>query len=135
MDCIFCEIASGKAPASFVYKDELVYAILSLEQPTPYKVLVIPREHVATLYNLTEGQASAIFQATVKVARAVRQASGCQGLNLVQSNERVGQQDIFHFHIHLIPRFEGDGIVLQWDNTPSSRERLDKFAQEIRSRL
>jgi histidine triad (HIT) family protein len=135
MNCIFCEIASREAPASFVYKGELVYAILSLEQPTPYKILVIPYEHVETLYDLTEEQASAIFQATVKVACAVRQASGCQGLNLVQSNGRVGQQDVLHFHMHLIPRFEGDGIVLKWNNTPSSRGQLDKFAREIRSKL
>ena len=82
--CIFCAIDAGRAPTSFAYEDERVFAIMSLEQPTPYKVLVIPRDPVATVYDLTDEQAAAIFRATVRVARAVREASGCAGLNLVQ---------------------------------------------------
>ncbi len=106
--CIFCAIGAGRAPGSFAYEDERVFAIMSLEQPTPYKVLVIPRDHVATVYDLTDEQAAAIFRATVRVARAVRAASGCAGLNLVQSNQPVAGQDVFHFHLHVYPRWHGD---------------------------
>ncbi|MEJ2511561.1 MAG: HIT domain-containing protein [Anaerolineales bacterium] len=104
-DCVFCRILSGDLPAHFVYQDELVAAFLSLEQPNPYKVLVVPRHHVETVYDLKDAQAAAIFQATVKISRAVRDASGCEGLNLVQSNGKAGQQDVFHFHLHIVPRF------------------------------
>ncbi len=135
MDCIFCQIVSGQAPASFVYQDDKVVAFMSLEQPNPYKVLVVPRDHVETLFELNDQQAAAIFQATVKVARAIRAASGCDGLNLVQSNGEAGQQDVFHFHLHLVPRFWNDDIVLDWDNSIQDRDTLARLAGEIRACL
>jgi histidine triad (HIT) family protein len=133
--CIFCQIGAGRAPGSFAYEDERVFAIMSLEQPTPYKVLVIPRDHVATVYDLTDEQAAAIFRATVRVARVVREASGGVGLNLVQANEPAAGQDVFHFHLHVVPRFPGDGIVLRWDNAVADRAERDRLAAETRARL
>ena len=132
MNCIFCEISSGNAPARFVYNDMHVFAVMSLEQPNPYKVLVIPHAHVETIYDLDDELAASIFQVTAKIARAIRSASNCDGLNIVQSNGRAGQQDVFHFHLHLVPRFAGDQITFAWDNTPSSRDILDQYAEEIR---
>ncbi len=134
-DCVFCKILKGELPAHFIYEDDLVTAFLSLEQPNPYKVLVVPRAHVETVYDLTDKQAASIFKATVKIARGVRDASKCEGMNLVQSNGRAGQQDVFHFHLHIVPRFSGDSIVLDWDNTPASPETLIQFAREIQTRL
>ena len=135
MSCIFCDISSGKAVGSFVYRDAHVFGMMSLEQPNPYKVLIIPHDHVETLYDLSDAQAAAVFQSTVRVARAIRDVSGCEGLNLVQANGRVGQQDVFHFHLHLVPRHQEDGIVLKWDNTVKDRETLDQLAGEIRSKI
>jgi histidine triad (HIT) family protein len=91
-----------------VFANEHVLAFLSLEQPNPYKVLIIPREHVATIYDLTDEQAAHIFQAAVRIARVIRKVSGNDGLNVVQSNGSLGQQDIFHVHVHLVPRVAGD---------------------------
>jgi histidine triad (HIT) family protein len=137
--CIFCEIAKGTVPASRVFADEHVLAFLSPEQPNPYKVLIIPREHAATLYDLTDEQTASIFQTTVRIARIIRAVSGCEGLNLVQSNGTVGQQDVFHFHVHLIPRVAGDTqqgrIVLDWDNTPRERRELDRLAADLRMQI
>lgn len=137
--CVFCEIARVIVPASMVFANEHVLAFLSLEQPNPYKVLVIPREHAATLYDLTDEQAAHIFQATVHIARAIRAVSGCEGLNVVQSNGAVGQQDVFHFHLHLVPRVAGDTqegrIILDWDNTPRERAELDRLAANLRAQL
>ena len=135
MNCVFCEIAERKLPASFVYEDEQVFAIMSLEQPTPYKVLIIPRAHVENIYDLDDELAASIFQATTKVARAIRDASNCEGLNIVQSNGKAAQQDIFHFHLHLVPRFDDDQIILDWDNTPESRDVLNHLAKEIEKAL
>lgn len=134
-DCVFCQILAGSISAHFVYEDDIVVAILSLEQPNPYKVLVVPRDHVETVYDLSDEQASAIFKATVKIARGVREVSKCDGMNLVQSNGRAGLQDVFHFHLHIVPRFFKDSIVLDWDNTPAPQEQLSQFAQEIRTQL
>lgn len=134
-DCIFCRILNGDFPAHFVFQDEEVAAFVSLEQPTPYKVLIVPRAHVEMIFDLNDELAAAIFQATVRIAKAVREASGCAGLNLVQSNGKVGQQDVFHFHLHIVPRFEDDGIVLAWDNTQAPEETLQTYAQQIREQL
>lgn len=130
--CPFCRMVAGSARASYVWEDPDVFGIMSLEQPTPYKVLMIPKLHVASVFDLTDELAAALFRATVKVARAIRAASHCPGLNLVQSNGRVGQQDVAHFHLHIVPRFENDGILLAWDNTETERPRLDALAEEIR---
>ena len=135
MKCIFCEISSGNAPASFVYEDKDIFAIMSLEQPNPYKVLIIPHTHVETIYDLDNELAASIFQVTVKVAHAIRASSNCDGLNIVQSNGWAGQQDIFHFHLHLVPRFTDDKITLAWDNTPSSRDTLERLANKITENL
>ena len=135
MSCIFCEISSGQVPASFVYQSEEVFAIVSLDQPNPYKVLVVPHSHIENIYDLSAEDAAHIFQATVKIARAIREASGCDGLNLVQSNGRAGQQDVFHFHLHLIPRFYNDSIIFSWQNTQAERSELNRMAEEICSKL
>lgn len=131
MDCIFCQISNGLAPASLVYEDEQTFGILSLDQPNPYKVLIIPRSHAESIYDLSEKQAADIFQTTVKVARAIREASNCEGLNLVQSNGCVAGQDVFHFHLHLIPRFENDDIDLRWQAKRKDRNELNQMAKDI----
>ena len=135
MSCIFCQISSGQALASFIFRDEQVFAIMSLDQPNPYKVLVVPRSHIENIYDLSAEDAAHIFQATVKIARAIRAASGCDGLNLVQSNGRAGQQDVFHFHLHLVPRFDNDSVILSWQNTKAERSELNRMAEEICSKL
>jgi|SRR5579872_2231131 len=139
MSCVFCDIASGLLPASFVFQDEDVLAFMSLEQPNPYKVLVIPRAHVESLYDLNDEQAAHIFQTTVRIARAIRDVSDCPGLNLVQCNGAAGQQDVFHFHLHLVPRFPNDTaqerIILTWDNTIQERVYLDRLAADIATNL
>jgi histidine triad (HIT) family protein len=134
-DCVFCKILTGELPAHFVYKDDLVVAFLSLEQPNPYKVLVVTQAHVETVYDLNEEQAAAIFKTTVKIARGVRDASKCEGMNLVQSNGKAGQQDVFHFHLHIVTRYFGDKIVFDWDNTPLPADKLSQIASEIRAQL
>lgn len=134
-DCIFCRIAAGRGTASIVAEMEAALAFMTLEQPTPYKVIVVPRAHVATIYDLTDAQAAAVFQLAVRVARAIRRVSGCAGLNLVQSNGTAAGQDVFHVHLHLVPRFPNDGITLDWDNTVRPRAYLDRLAAELREGL
>ena len=135
MSCILCQISNGQADGSFVYEDEKVFGIMSLDQPNLYKVLIAPREHIETIYDLSDEQAARIFQAAVKIARAIRDASGCEDLNLVQSNGRAAGQDVFHFHMHLIPRSAGDDIILKWQATQTNRDELNRMAEEIRSNL
>lgn len=133
MDCIFCDIIAGKSPASIVYEDDFVLGIMSLDQPNPYKAMILPKDHVENIYDLTADQASKIFQAAVIVANGIKKASDCPGLNLVQANGAVGQQDVFHFHLHLLPRFENDSVTINWPFARPDRHELDQMAKEIRS--
>ena len=129
--CVLCAIAARVEPGSFVHEDEDVVGIMSLDQPTPYKVLVLPRAHVETIYDLSDELGGALFRATARLARAVRAASGCSGLNLVQSNGRTAGQEVPHFHLHLVPRAQDDGIVLAWPPRRLERAELDALAADI----
>ena len=134
-NCVFCRIIAQELPVSLIYEDELTIAFMTLEQPTDYKVIVVTKEHIATVFDLTDTTAAAIMLTTVRVARAVRQASNCDGLNLYQANGEAARQDVFHFHMHIIPRYKGDSILFDWDITPSHRDDLNKMAKEIRQHL
>lgn len=134
-DCVFCAIAAGREPASLVYEDEDVLAIMSLDQPVPCKVLVMPRVHAETIFDLSDAQAGALFRVAVPLARAVRDASACSGLNLVQSNGATAGQDVPHFHMHLIPRAENDGVALSWPMRRAGRRDLDAMAAQIREKM
>ncbi len=133
--CIFCDVLAGCTEASFVYRDARTAAFMSLEQPNFYKVLVVPTAHIETLYDLNDAQAAEFFKIAVKVARAIRHVSGCEGLNLVQSNGAAGQQDVPHLHVHLVPRWSGDAITLSWPHEALTRPQLDELATDLRQAL
>jgi histidine triad (HIT) family protein len=135
MSCVFCEIAAGRQPASFVWQGEQVLAFMALEQPTAGHVLIVPRAHVESVYDLEEELAAEIFQATVRVARAVRAVSGCPGLSLVQSNGAAAHQDVYHFHLHVLPRFANDHIIGYWPMMQPGRAELDRLAADLRAVL
>ena len=134
-DCIFCRIVAGAAPVSLVAATTDALAFMDIDQPTPGHVLVIPKVHVRDIYGLDDGTADAVFRLTVQVARAVKAALRPDGLNLVQANERAGQQDVFHFHVHIVARYTGDRdrIRFGWQNTLPPREELDRLAAQIRT--
>src|ERR1051325_9449983 len=102
----------GRCGGQRCLRGRSLFRVMSLDQPNPYKALILTRRHAESLYDLTDEESAAVMTATTRVARAVRKASGCEGLNLVQSNGRVGQQDVFYFHMHILPRSEGDNVQL-----------------------
>ncbi|MFP4200144.1 MAG: HIT family protein [Clostridia bacterium] len=135
MSCVFCDMMSGRAPASVVYQDERVYAAMDIVQPSGYKVLVMPKRHVRDIFELEDDEAAALFAVVPDIARAIREVSGCTGLNVLQSNGRDAGQTVDHLHIHLFPRFPQDGVVFHWDGEMTSREDLDRMAEEIAARI
>ena len=112
--CIFCDIIHGRAPSHRLFEDRHVIAFLSLEGHP----LVVPKLHFRNLLDLDDAHAAAIMTAAVRVARATKRATGCDGINLVQATGTAAGQDVFHFHLHVKPRFDGDAVVLRWDTTP-----------------
>jgi histidine triad (HIT) family protein len=135
MNCIFCQILAGNSPGSFVYQDDQVAVLMDINQPNSYKVLVVPREHVPYLYDLNESQAGHMMQVAVKVAKAIRDITECEGFNLMQFNGEATGQEIFHVHLHLLPRFVSDDVVIGWPARFPERPELDRMAEELRVRL
>jgi histidine triad (HIT) family protein len=135
--CIFCRIVSGKAPASIVAETARAVAFMDVNQPTPGHVLVVPRDHLVYLYDLDAETGAEVFRLTTDLARAVKRALKPDGMNLIQANEAAGQQEVFHFHMHIIARYAGDRdrIRLGWRTDLSSRSELDDMAAAIRSAL
>lgn len=131
-ECIFCRIAAKQIPASVVHEDEHTIAFMDLGQVNPGHVLVATKAHVENVFGLDDEQASAVFRTTARVARASRAAFGAPGMNLFQANGEVGGQTVFHFHIHVLPRVENDGMRLEWPVRNPPRETLQAHAEKLR---
>ena len=114
MDCIFCAIVAGKIPATTVYEDEHVFAFMDIAPANPGHTLVIPKQHYRNIFDMPTEVGSKIMQAAILIANAIRTVLNSDGLNLFQSNEAAAFQTVFHFHLHLIPRWEGDPLRLPW---------------------
>lgn len=133
--CIFCQIAARKAPASIVYEDEQVMAFLDIDQPNDYEVLLIPRQHVEDIYSMEDVLAAHILPVAVRIARAIRAASGCEGLGIFQASGSAAGQEVFHFHLHLTPRNSNDSYRFHWQRRYPPRADLDRMAETIRANL
>ncbi|WP_074873033.1 HIT domain-containing protein [Lysobacter enzymogenes] len=134
MDCVFCRMLAGAAPASFVHRDEHVAAFVDLRQAVDGHVLIVPNRHVETLYELDEDTAGRLMALAVRVARALAADGAPPGLNLWQSNGHAGGQEVPHVHLHVQPRRIGDGLMRVYPNgvpAPTPRETLDALAARI----
>ena len=136
-DCIFCRIVARQAPASVIAETDAALAFMDINQPTPGHVLVIPKAHIRDIYALDAETGAEVFRLTLAAAKAVKVAVQGDGLNLVQANERAGQQDVFHFHMHIIARFEGDRdrVGFSWHRNILPRDELDRLAESIKARM
>ncbi|MCS7251746.1 MAG: HIT family protein [Thermoflexus sp.] len=133
--CVFCAIVARQQPAEVVYEDEQTMAFMDIQPANPGHTLVIPKRHAATIFDIDEEDAAAVMRTTVRVARAIRKALAPDGLNLVQSNGRAGGQEIFHLHVHVIPRWVGDGLRLARPPVVRRERPLSEVAAELRQAL
>jgi histidine triad (HIT) family protein len=131
MSCVFCRIVAGEIPAAIVYQDALAIAFMDVGQVNPGHVLVAARAHAENLYELDDAQASALLRCAVHVGRAIRAAFQPAGLSVYQANGKAAWQTVFHYHMHLLPRHEGDGVTLGWPAKNPSRETLADYAAAI----
>jgi histidine triad (HIT) family protein len=133
--CIFCRILRGDVPCTKVYEDTETLAFMDINPANPGHLLVIPRFHAATLYDVPERWLIATAVTVQKVARAVRTALDPYGLNLVQANGPGAAQSVQHFHWHVLPRSENDRLLLNWGLQPGDMALLTQIADRIRSKL
>jgi histidine triad (HIT) family protein len=137
--CIFCAIVAGRAPASLVYEDETCLAFMDIRPVNYGHVLVIPRRHAASLAELDLADGASLFPAGQRVAAALR-ASGlpCEGVNFFLADGAVAGQEVFHVHLHVFPRFHGDGFGFRFGphyGEVVSREQLKITAAQIRAHV
>jgi histidine triad (HIT) family protein len=132
-ECIFCKIASGEAAAYVVYEDKHSIAFMDIGQVNPGHVIVAVKPHIQDIYTLTDELAASFFQTAARVARAVKKTMQPEGVTLLQANEAVGFQTVFHLHLHVLPRHTDDGVTLTWPAKNPSGEELDRLAQQVRA--
>ena len=134
-DCVFCKIVAGQIPSTKVHEDEHTLAFMDLGQVNPGHVLVAVKKHAANLFELDDVQAAAVARTSTRVARAIRDAFAPAGLSVYQANGKAAGQTVFHYHVHLLPRHEADGMELTWPVKNPPREKLEAYAAEIKKRL
>lgn len=134
-DCIFCKIANGEIPSETIYEDEDFRVILDLEPAARGHALLLPKEHYGDVCELDEMLASKVLPVAAKIGRAMKDGLGCAGFNLVQNNGEEAGQTIFHFHMHIIPRYEGGPSMITWPKNTSEKSQLGDTAKQIRAAL
>jgi len=120
---VFCRIAQGAAPSRKVYEDEYAYAFLDRAAVAPGHTLVIPRHHAADIWAIDKIGAGRLMEAVHEVARLLGERLHPDGMTISQANRAAGGQDVFHLHVHVIPRYVGDGLIRRWEGSrPSEQE-------------
>ncbi len=131
-DCIFCKIVAGEIPASKVYEDDHVLAFLDITQVTKGHTLVIPKKHYRNVLDMDAETAGQVFSVVPTLARQLKEKLGANGLNIVNNNEEVAGQTVFHTHIHLLPRFDkNDGLDIQFTTNEPDFPTLASLAQDL----
>ena len=130
-DCIFCKIANGDIPSKTLYEDEEFKVILDVGPATRGHALILPKNHYANLYELPDETAVKVMLNAKKMAVLMTEKLGCDGFNLVQNNGKAAGQTVFHFHLHLIPRYKEDGQTLGWKSLEPTQDELENIKNII----
>lgn len=134
-ECIFCKIVRGELPAARVYEDELTIAFMDLGQVNPGHVLVATKRHAETLLEITAEEGSAVMRTAQRIAASIARTFSPPGLTLLQANGKEGDQTVFHFHLHLLPRHADDGVGLLWPRKEPGMEALRAHAERLSKNL
>jgi histidine triad (HIT) family protein len=130
-DCIFCKILAGELPARIVDEDELTVAFMDISPATRGHALVVPRRHARDLLSVETEDLAAVATAAARLAGRMTDRLGAAGVNLLNSCGSAAWQTVFHFHVHVIPRYDGDPLRLPWTPTPGDGAEIDAAAQEL----
>ena len=134
-DCIFCKLSNGDIPTNALYEDDVVKVIFDLNPASKGHVLILPKNHFDDIYSMDDATAAHVFQVAVKVAKAMKETLGCEGLNIVQNNGEIAGQTVFHFHLHLIPRYENDGITIAYKPMDLTDEQIEDMREKLEMSL
>ena len=129
-DCIFCKIVNEEVPVKKIYEDEKTIAFLDREPLTSGHTLVIPKEHYEDIFDIPEELLKKVFVSVKKVSEILKEKLKCDGINIINSNGKVAQQDVFHYHVHVVPRYAGSNFKLKSEN--SSPGNIDEVFKKIK---
>lgn len=130
-DCIFCKIANGEIPSKTLYEDERFRVILDLGPATKGHALILPKDHFSNLFELPDETAGEVMKLARRMAVQMKEKLHADGFNLVQNNGECAGQTMMHFHLHLIPRYEGDGQHILWKPVETTQEELEQIKNAI----
>jgi histidine triad (HIT) family protein len=130
-DCIFCNIVAGELPASIVDEDEHTIAFMDINPATRGHALVIPRAHATDLLEIEPAQLAAVSVAARRLAARAKERLGADGVNVINSCGAAAWQTVFHFHLHVIPRYQGDPLRLPWTPAPGDHEEIAAAAAKL----
>ena len=133
-NCIFCKIDNGEIPSATLYEDEDFRVILDLGPATKGHALILPKNHFANLFEIPEDMDAKAFILAKKIAKKMKDVFGCDGVNIVQNNGVAAGQTVFHFHIHLIPRYKDDQQNLTWEQhtyEDATMDEIERILKEV----
>ena len=130
-NCIFCKLANGDIPTATVYEDEYLRAIMDAAPANKGHIIVLPKSHAANIYELEDEYVSRAFVLAKKLAVALKKLTGCDGVNILQNNGGAAGQTVFHFHVHVIPRFKDDDCTIVWKPTSYEDGEASEVAKKI----
>ena len=134
-DCIFCKIAAGDIPSTALFEDEKVKVIFDISRATLGHALVIPKTHAANVFEIEDELLAHAHIVAKKVATALKDATGCKGINILQNNGEVAGQSVFHLHIHVIPRYDDDDAHIKWTPGTQDTAGLEKILAKVKETL
>jgi histidine triad (HIT) family protein len=133
-ECVFCDLVAGTGESSIAYEDETLLALMDLNPVNPGHVLLVPRRHAPFLADLDEETGAHVFKIAMRMQQAIRRSGvRCEGINLFVADGEAAFQDVFHFHLHVIPRFQGDPFKIDADWKEAPRAELDRIAADVRA--
>ena len=134
-DCIFCKIANGAIPSATVYEDEAFRVILDIAPAAKGHALILPKEHYDNLWELGADESAKVLAIAAKVSAAQKKALGCDGVNILQNNGVAAGQTVFHFHMHLIPRYDNDEVVIPWNTLSYEDGEAAAVCEQIKAAM
>ncbi len=134
-DCIFCKLANGDIPTMSLYEDENFNVIFDAGPATFGHALILPKEHYANIYEIDEDTLAKAYVLAKKMATVMTEVFNADGFNILQNNNEAAGQSVFHFHIHLIPRYENDHAIGMWTPGQQDQEKLTKAIEQIKNKL
>lgn len=134
-NCIFCKIIGDEIPSTTLYEDENFRVIMDISPAAKGHAIMISKKHFANIFELDEATASKSMVLASKIAKAMKDELKCDGINILQNNGEAAGQTVFHFHIHLIPRFKDDSVTITWRQGSYEEGEANATAEAIRKRL